>query len=324
MQAREEQLKREIRWSLMAAFVVLVFLLFYVAFAFAGPPLGVAPTALSQAQTLQAVIDQGGPLVFVPKGTYEVAAPIRLRSNLILQFESGTALVAAEGAFKGINDSLVVMEDLDHVAIQAEGAIFRMQKALYRKPDLYVDSEFRHVFDVRGCRDVSLYGGTFADSGGDGIYLGPFVKPDKSRVENERINIRRVTCDNNLRQGISIVSCVDCLIEDSVLKNTNGKSPQAGCDVEPQWGDLIDVTIRRCHADGSRGPGWMWSLQHLVATDPPARIVMLDCTYANVPIDQPALRMTGIYNDETKPTGYLKSNLPPGTELRWDSLILRK
>jgi len=297
------------------------------------PVVGIVPNALTQTQSLQAAIDSGARLVLVPPGTWEVDSPIWLRSDQIIVFESGAILIAAEGAFKGPNDSLLMLENLDRVKIYANGAVFRMRKADYLKkpavtvpptPPDYVESEFRHAVDLRGSRDVRIEGGTFADSGGDGIYLGAFVKPGEPRVPNERISILGVTCDNNLRQGISVVSCVHCLIEDSVLSRTSGRSPQAGIDVEPEWGDRVDVTIHGCRSDGNRGPAFMWSLQKMAASDPPVKIVMLECTYAAVPADQPMLRMTGIYNDETKPTGYLKANLPKDTLLQWDTLVLRK
>ncbi len=293
------------------------------------PAIGIAPMQLTQGESLQAVIDRGGPLVFVPKGSYTLSETLHLRSDLILHFEPGTVIEAAEGAFKGVEDCLIVAAKCRNVTFNADGAIFRMRKADYRDKDKYADSEFRHALGIRGCRDVTINGGLYEFSGGDGIYLGPFVEADKRRVPNENIVIRRAVCHENLRQGISVLSAkrpsdgYGLVIEDCQLMNTNGKSPQSGIDIEPEPGDVVDVIVRRCHSESNRGPAYMWSLQHMRPSTPPPRIIFEQCTYANVPPDQPSFRMTGIYS-AVAPTGYLEANLPKGTWLQWDTLVLQK
>ena len=318
---------------------ISIWLLFLCSCVSAGQPVGISPTALSQGESLQAVIDRGGPLVYVPKGVYQLDTPLKLRSNLTLFVESGTAIEAAVGAFQGKEDSLIVIAGMENVTIAAEGATFKMRKDDYRDATKYpIKSEFRHCLDIRGSKNVTITGGTFADSGGDGIYLGPLILDDpawansKRHIPNESIVIRRVTCDNNFRQGISVVACVGCLIEDSMLARTNGTSPQAGIDVEPEYQDPIDVTIRRCKSVDNRGPAFMWSLQNVALTyrannvtvnTPPVRIIMEGNTYDGVPLTQPTLRMTGIFRADP-PTGYLAPNIPPGSTLQWDSLTWKK
>lgn len=327
-------MKSQIRnrnWTILLALLV-------TSGTWAGPPVGVAPAALSQAESLQAVIDRGGPLVYVPKGEYTLDVPLKMRSNLALTFEPGTTVTAAAGAFQGTFAALIVFEGVSNVTVQAEGCVFKMRKADYRDPAKYTPSEWRHVLDVRGSKGVTITGGTYAESGGDGIYLGPWVTDDaawansKKHTSNENITIRRAVCDNNFRQGISVVACVGCVIEDSVLKNTNGTSPQAGIDIEPEYQDPIDVTVRRCRSDGNRGPAFMWSLQNVALTyrannvtvnTPPVRIIQEDNTYNGVPADQPSLRMTGIFKADA-PTGYLCDNIPKGSALQWNDLVWKK
>lgn len=304
----------------------------------AGPPIGVTPVALSQAESLQAVIDRGGPLVFVPKGTYQLDAPLRLKSGMTLFCEPGTVIEAAQGAFKGLHDSLIQVVNVENVTLIAEGATFRMRKADYMDPAKYTVSEHRHAIDVRGSKNVTIAGGTFADSGGDGVFLGPLVIDDaawangKRHWPNVNVTVRRATCDNNVRQGISVVACTGCIIEDCVLTRTSGLSPQAGIDCEPEYQDPIDVTIRRCRSEGNRGPAYMWSLQNVALTyrannatvsTPPVRIIMEGNTYAGVPADQPSLRMTGIFKADS-PTGYLCDNIPKGSVLQWNDLVWKK
>lgn len=313
---------------------MLVCLVVLGAICLAGQPMGVAPTPLSAPESLQVVIDRGGPLVYVPKGHYTLEATLRLRSDLVLHFESRTVIEAAAGAMKGMEDCLIAAHGVQNVSIYAHGATFRMRKTDYRDEKIYKRSEFRHVLGLFGCKNVAVYGGLYEKSGGDGIYVGPLVGPP--RIPCERILIRGVACDDNLRQGISVVAArgvrgdaagvggyYGVTIEDSVLTRTAGTSPQAGIDVEPEPPDPADVLIRRCRSEGNRGPAYMWSLQHMKRDSYPPRIVMEDCTYAGVPIDQPTLRMTGIFS-ATPPTGYLEDRLPAGTLLQWNDLIWKK
>ncbi|MFS7399045.1 BppU family phage baseplate upper protein [Carnobacterium maltaromaticum] len=67
------------------------------------------------------------------------------------------------------------------------------------------------------------------DFWGDGIYVGG----DGYGNQSKNIIIRKVTCDNNRRQGISVVNIDDLLVESCTLMNTNGTAPQTGIDFEP-------------------------------------------------------------------------------------------
>lgn len=289
---------------------------------FAGPPMGLP--VIPPSANLQAAIDTGAPLVFVPKGNYELDAPLRLRSNLTLVFEPGTTIINAVGKFQGRDDSLVVLEGVQNVTINADGAILKMTKADFRDPIKYpIQSEWRHVLDVRGSKNVTINGGTYSDSGGDGLYLGPWVQTT-TRTPNSNITVRRAIFDNNFRQGVSVLSCIGCVLEDSVLSRTNGTSPQSGIDFEPELGDSFDMIVRRCRSEGNRGPAYMVSLQKTTTALLPApRVAFESCTYSGVPADQPTMRLVGIFN-AAAPTGYLMPNLPAATTIRWDSLEWKK
>src|SRR5262245_48700449 len=76
-------------------------------FSLADGPVGIAPSQLSSTESIQAVIDRGGPLVYIPKGNYTLDATLRLRSDLVLHFETGTIIEAAPGAMKGKEDCLI-------------------------------------------------------------------------------------------------------------------------------------------------------------------------------------------------------------------------
>ena len=88
-------------------------------------------------------------------------------------------------------------------------------------------------------------------TGGDGIYLG--TAPDK--IPNRNVLIRGVDCNANNRQGISVISAENLLIDSCQLRNTAGTAPQAGIDFEPNdpTDVLLNCVVRNCTASGNAG-----------------------------------------------------------------------
>ena len=139
------------------------------------------------------------------------------------------------------------------VGMGAKGGTLRMHKMDYRKPP-YEPSEFRHALSMAGAENVLVENMSFVSSGGDGIEIH-WLRGGSVACRN--VVIRRCVCDDNHRQGISVVSAENLLIEDCVLKNTSGTAPEAGIDFEPDWNPhrLVNCTMRRCLAEGNAGEG---------------------------------------------------------------------
>jgi hypothetical protein len=78
-----------------------------------------------------------------------------------------------------------------------------------------------------------------SDCWGDGIYLGQI---SSSKV-NKNIRIVKPFLDNNRRNGISIIAVSGLKIDSPVISNTNGTSPMAGIDFEPNSNDNIIDSI---------------------------------------------------------------------------------
>lgn len=96
-------------------------------------------------------------------------------------------------------------------------------------------------------------GTTLRDSGGDGIYVEGRGKLSASRD----IHIKDVVCDNNYRQGISVISVDGLLVEESTFKNTWGTPPSSGVDLEPDTAveRLKNVVFRNCRFEDNYGDG---------------------------------------------------------------------
>lgn len=195
---------------------------------------------------LQAAIDSGAKTLLIPrKSSPWIVHPLFLASNQVIVLEPGTVIEAIRGGFKGRTDHLLSARDKENIAIIGPKAVLRMHKKDYQDPSKYQRAEWRHALALYGCRNVRIEGLEIRSSGGDGIYLGSAGRDvDFCRT----IAIKDCLIDDNHRQGISVISVENLLIENCVLQNTSGTAPQAGIDFEPNSSRqrLVDITLRNC------------------------------------------------------------------------------
>ncbi len=224
---------------------------------------------------LQQAIDSGAPRLVVPyMGAPWIIRPITLRGNLELEFEPGVVVLAKKDDFKGGGDCLFSARNCENITLRGYNARMRMRKADYQS-DAYEKAEWRMTLDFAGCTNIRIEGVTLESSGGDGIYIGatekqPFCKD---------VLIRNVTCWNHHRQGISIISAVNLLIENCIMAGTSGTAPQAGIDLEPNRENekLVNVTVRNCTMFGNHGAGILVYLKPMRSTSDPLSILFEDC-----------------------------------------------
>ncbi|MGI5820013.1 MAG: right-handed parallel beta-helix repeat-containing protein [Armatimonadota bacterium] len=227
-------------------------------------------------EALQAAIDSGVPTLIVEDmGSPWIVTPITLVSNQEIIFEEGVEILAKRGEFKGRNDSLFTARDVENVTLRGDGATFRMWKEDYHNPELYEKAEWRHCIQLRGASNISILGLTLRDSGGDGIYLGIGA----GGSTNTDIHIKDVDCDNNYRQGISVITAENLMIEDTIMRNTGGTAPQAGIDFEPNRPEerLVNVVMRNCLTENNNSSGYMFYLRPLNADSEPVSIRIENC-----------------------------------------------
>ncbi len=226
-------------------------------------------------RALQSAIDSGAEQVVVENlGAPWIVDKIRLASNQEVVFEEGVVVLAKRGAFKGRGDSLFTASLKENVTLTGYGATLRMWKKDYQS-DAYQKAEWRHCLSIRSSTNVRVAGLTLAESGGDGIYLGV----SKAGVTNKNVQIKDVVCDANHRQGISVISAEDLLIEDCVLENTSGTAPQAGIDFEPNHPSekLVNCVMRGCVTENNGGDGYEFYLKNLNGSSDPVSIRIENC-----------------------------------------------
>jgi hypothetical protein len=201
---------------------------------------------------LQAAINTGQN-VYVPNmGSDWNITPIMLtHSNQTIQFENGTVVAAKADAFTAVDAALFSAGDVSNVTLSGYGATLRMRKSDYLQSP-YAPGEWRHGISLGTVSNFKILGLTIKDTGGDGIYVGA-----SQGLYSDKVFIKDVTLDNNYRQGISVISAKDLVIDNAIILNTNGTNPQAGIDFEPNTPDqrLENITVRNSiiNTNGTHG-----------------------------------------------------------------------
>ena len=228
---------------------------------------------------LQAALDSGARTVVVPKMYAPwTVTPLTLGSDIEVVFEPGVVVMAKKGEFKGRGDSLFRATNQRNITLRGQDAVLRMRKADYQS-DAYERAEWRMCLSLSGCTGLHIEGLHLESSGGDGIYLGATTEQPYCKD----VVIRNVVCHDNHRQGISVIGAENLLIEDCVLSNTGGTSPEAGIDLEPNHDSekLVNCIIRRCVMVGNDGAGVLLYLKNLSKATAPVSVYVEDCLMRN-------------------------------------------
>jgi polygalacturonase len=224
-------------------------------------------------RALQDAIDavRGGGIVDVPAGDYLIDA---LRNPLLkggVLLHSGVHLRMAKGArLRAIaNDAersyILVLQDVSNVRISGGEIIGDRDRHTGR------GGEWGHGIALRGASRTVIDGTRVSKCWGDGISIGSAKVGGRTNLSTD-IEIVRVSCFGNRRQGLTIGRSRGVYVHDSEFSDTAGTPPAAGIDIEPDGPQTAsDVRIERCVMRRNRGPGiQIWKL----ASD----ITIRDCT----------------------------------------------
>ena len=225
---------------------------------------------------LQAAINSGARKLIVEKMSAPwVTDRIILATDQEIVFEDGVIVQAKRGAFKGRSDCLFSAVLKKNITLSGKGATLKMWKQDYDDAAQYQRAEWRHVLGFWSCSGVRVSGLVLADSGGDGIYLGVARKG----VPCSDVSITGVTCANNYRQGVSVISARDLLIEDCVFRDTWGTAPEAGIDFEPNDSaeELANCVMRNCVSENNRGDAMAFYLRPLRGDSKPLSLRIENC-----------------------------------------------
>ena len=120
---------------------------------------------------------------------------------------------------------------------------------------------------------IGLYGASSIDiddmkiieQGGDGIYIG---RQGSDQLFCENITVSNTVCDDNRRQGISLISGKNLYFRNIICSNTSGTSPQDGIDIEPNNPDelLQNIIFDNVETFNNVGSGVKFFLANLDST----------------------------------------------------------
>lgn len=114
--------------------------------------------------------------------------------------------------------------------------------------------EWGHGISVDYASNVTLSNLYVSKCFGDGVYVG---NTSLEAGHNENVTVNNVVCDSNRRNGMSVTDGTGIIISKSKFLNTNGTSPQAGLDIEPNNANaLIDIIVENVECLDNGGDGF--------------------------------------------------------------------
>lgn len=201
---------------------------------------------------IQEVLDTHLNVRFLP-GIYSVEFDddnigYRISSNQTVSFDGG-AILKAQPYDHG-KYSILHLQNINNTTIN------RPQIIGERDDHIGDSGEWGMGIHIENVNGVVINQPSVKDCWGDGIYVG-------NNVQNTTIN--EPICDNNRRQGISVVSGRNVYINNPVCINTNGTSPESGIDIEPNddVSYMNNIVINNPYTENNNGGGIICSLRQL-------------------------------------------------------------
>lgn len=224
---------------------------------------------------LQAALNSGASTVIIDRQAGDwIITPVKVRSNTEIILEKDVVVRARKNAFKSLGACLFNMLNISNVTIRGEGNVrMLMEKSDYQNRKLYKHSEWRHLFNIRDSRNISISNLEAAASGGDGVYL--------ARVQDVRLE--NLNCHDHHRQGISIIAARNLVVRNCSFDRTSGTGPSCGIDFEPNKPNeyFENILFEKCTFAGNNSSGISFYLHHLVEKSAPLSVTFVDCVSSN-------------------------------------------
>ncbi|MDC7221317.1 MAG: right-handed parallel beta-helix repeat-containing protein [Spirochaetales bacterium] len=208
---------------------------------------------------IQSLLDSEIGVLIIPAqpGPWTTGPLFINRDNLTILFEPDARLEAIKEGFQGRNDCLITVRDRKNITLKGFGAgegLYMRKKDYSHLP--YPESEWRHCLSLRSTEKIIVEGLTLSSSGGDGIYLGLSRSMGSNNYCLDTV-IRDCLISDNRRQGISVISAENLLIQNVTCRDTRGTLPKAGIDFEPNNPSerLINCRVIDSNFISNRGPG---------------------------------------------------------------------
>ena len=205
------------------------------------------------------------------------------RDNVTIELQPGVEIEALANAL-GEFEPLLRLRACSNIMIEGNGGTLRMDKTQYPS-----NSQFRHCILTRGAQNVTIQNLTLTGAAGDGIEVGPDFVEDVNDFDNdgdvtdfvptvptENLTLTNLICDDNNRQGMSVVSVIGLTVTNCTFSNTAGTEPESGVDFEPfkSYQFMQGIVMNNCTFSGNNGNGIQFAGVDLKADSPPADILI--------------------------------------------------
>lgn len=197
---------------------------------------------------------KGGGTVVVPRGIYAIDAKvgIQMKSKVDMYLKDTFSVLKAIP-----NDvtGYVVVSIADAMDVRLRGGKILGERYAH----IGTKGEWGMGVGVYGSANVIISDMIIADCWGDGIY----INDNKAKTHASAfVGIKNVISRNNRRQGLSIIKASYILVDSCKFIYTNGTSPQAGIDIEPNYDTASYITIKNTECAYNKGAGIQtWELK---------------------------------------------------------------
>ncbi|WP_409342064.1 right-handed parallel beta-helix repeat-containing protein [Paenibacillus sp. MBLB4367] len=208
---------------------------------------------------VQAALYSGAGTTFVPDGTYiidgVVTAPFNIAPNRGLDIPDHTHLQLSPKAVlkmkTNASDAYTVIRIQDRTHVKLSGGTIEGDRSTHTG----TTGEWGYGICLNGAKNVTIEDVIIKNCWGDGIFINQGIA---TTAPSSNVKIVGITCDNNRRQGMSVLAVDGMYVEGSSFRNTNGTAPQSGIDFEPEAAlsqQNKNVKIIGCEFIGNVGDG---------------------------------------------------------------------
>lgn len=213
-------------------------------------------------QAINFVTDAGGGEVYVPEGIYRINPLENSEGRGLILKDNVHFLLADNAILKTIpnnQDNHTLLWIVNQRNITVEGGTLLGERYEHTSNT----GEWGHGILIRdNAKNITIKNIKLSQFWGDGIeilssYGASPIDGHVEKVRPENIFIDNISCIDNRRQGISIVSGLNIEITNSNFTHTNGVEPHAGIDIEPtEVGDFCkNILIKNCIFEDNEGEG---------------------------------------------------------------------
>ena len=156
---------------------------------------------------------------------------ISIPSNARVYFSKGTVL-KMKSSHKTHFDALKIYDVKD---VQIYNATIIGDK----KTHLGTQGEWAAGIGIRNSTDVIVQYGNISDTWGDGVFIG-----SENGGVSKNIKVSDLNIDNARRNGISLTSGNNVLVQNVTISNTSGTMPMCGIDIEPSLPEEELINIK--------------------------------------------------------------------------------